>query len=195
MGSPAAVLVPVKGFAGAKARLSPVLGPEERRALARSLAEVVLRAAAPLPVLVVCDDDDVASWARASGARSLLVEPRGLDAAVTEGVAALAADGVERVVVAHADLPRATGLASLAGVPGDPVTLVPDRVDDGTNVAVVPAGAGFRFAYGPGSFARHAAEARRLGLGPRIVRRADLAWDVDEPDDLPSVTEATSACS
>jgi 2-phospho-L-lactate guanylyltransferase len=190
MGSPAAVLVPVKGFASAKARLTPVLGPDERRALARSLADVVLAAAAPLPVLVVCDDDEVAAWARAGGARVLRVEPRGLDAAVTEGVAALAAEGVERVVVAHADLPRAAGLADLAGAPGDPVTLVPDRNDDGTNVAVVPAAAGFRFAYGPGSFARHVAEARRLGLGPRVVRRAELAWDVDEPDDLPGPVEA-----
>ena len=184
MGSPAAVLVPVKGFATAKARLAPVLGPDDRRTLARSLAEVVLAAAAPLPVLVVCDDDEVASWAAGAGARSLLVQPRGLDAAVTEGVAMLAAEGVGRVVVAHADLPRAAGLADLAGAPGDPVVLVPDRAEDGTNVAVVPAAAGFRFAYGPGSFGRHVAEARRLGLGPRVVRRPELAWDVDEPEDL-----------
>jgi len=95
--------------------------------------------------------------------------------------------------VAHADLPQATGLAELAGTPGDPVTLVPDRDDDGTNVAVVPASAGFRFAYGPGSFARHSEEARRLGLGPRVLRRADLAWDVDEPDDLPG--PVASRCS
>jgi 2-phospho-L-lactate/phosphoenolpyruvate guanylyltransferase len=193
MGSPATVLVPVKGFDGAKARLAPVLGADERRALARRLAEVVLAAAAPLPVLVVCDDDEVASWARARGVRALVVEPRGLDAAVTEGVAALAAEGVERVVVAHADLPRAAGLAELAGAPGDPVTLVPDRADDGTNVAVVPAAAGFRFAYGPGSPPRHVAEAGRLGLGPRVVRRAELAWDVDEPEDLPG--PVASRCS
>lgn len=187
MGSPAAVLVPVKGFAVAKARLAPALDAEDRRALARELADVVLAAAAPLPVLVVCDDDEVAAWAGDAGARVLRVAPRGLDAAVTEGVDALAAEGVARVVVAHADLPRAAGLAELAGAPGDPVTLVPDRAEDGTNVAVVPATAGFRFAYGPGSFRRHVAEATRLGLGPRIVRRAALAWDVDEPADLPAV--------
>ena len=40
------------------------------------------------------------------------------------------------------------------------------------------------FAYGPGSFRRHAAEARRLGLGLRVVRDRDLAFDVDLPDDL-----------
>jgi 2-phospho-L-lactate guanylyltransferase len=185
MGSPAAVLLPVKSFAVAKARLAPALGADDRRALARQMADVVLAAAAPLPVLVVCDDDEVAAWAEAAGARVLRVAPRGLDAAVTEGVDALAADGVARVVVAHADLPNAAGLADLAGAPGDPVTLVPDRAEDGTNVAVVPATAGFRFAYGPGSFRRHVAEAARLGLGPRIVRRAALAWDVDVPADLP----------
>ena len=60
MGSPAAVLVPVKGFAVAKARLAPVMGPADRQDLARELAEVVVAAAAPLPVLVVCDDAGVA---------------------------------------------------------------------------------------------------------------------------------------
>ncbi len=189
MGSPAAVLVPVKAFAVAKARLAPVMGPADRQDLARELAEVVVAAAAPLPVVVVCDDAGVASWAAGAGARALHVEPRGLDAAVTEGVAVLAAEGVERVVVAHADLPRAVGLADLAGVAGDPVTLVPDRADDGTNVAVVPAAAGFRFAYGPGSFARHVAEAARLDLGPRVVRPPALTWDVDEPTDLAAPAE------
>ena len=33
-----------------------------------------------------------------------------------------------------------------------------------------PTDVDFRFAYGPGSFRRHAAEARRLGLGLRVVR-------------------------
>ena len=35
----------------------------------------------------------------------------------------------------------------------------PDRHDEGTNVVSVGTRAGFRFAYGPGSFSRHAAEA------------------------------------
>jgi len=51
-------------------------------------------------------------------------------------------------------------------------------------VCSVPVDVPFRFAYGPGSFRRHAAEARRLGLGVRVLRRSDLAFDVDVPDDL-----------
>ena len=98
------------------------------------------------------------------------------------GMKALAADGVETVVVAHADLPRATRLDHCAGFDG--ITLVPDRHHDGTPVAVVPTGTGFRFAYGPGSFAAHVAEAERLGLAWRSLLDPDLAWDVDGPDDL-----------
>jgi 2-phospho-L-lactate/phosphoenolpyruvate guanylyltransferase len=64
------------------------------------------------------------------------------------------------------------------------VTLVPDRRDDGTNVACIPTGHGFTFSYGPASFGRHRAEARRLQLPLHIVRQPSLAWDVDVPGDL-----------
>jgi 2-phospho-L-lactate guanylyltransferase len=97
-------------------------------------------------------------------------------------VAALRAEGIATALVAHADLPLATRLAWVADFPG--VTLVPDRRLDGTNVVAVPAGAGFRFSYGPGSFARHRAEAARLGLAARIVQDERLSWDVDVPSDL-----------
>ena len=105
----------------------------------------------------------------------VLPEPgRGLNGAVEAGVARLAALGASEVLVAHADLPMAHGLARLAGFDG--VTLVPDRRDDGTNVVCVPAGAMFRFAYGPGSFVRHRAEAERLGtaLPGRAATRSGL---------------------
>jgi 2-phospho-L-lactate guanylyltransferase len=178
----AAVLVPVKAFAEAKARLAPALTQPEREALARRMAAHVVSAAAPLPVAVVCDDAVVRAWAESVGAQVVWRPGRGLNAAVQDGVEALAREGFDRVVVAHADLPLATSLAWVAD--GDGVTLIPDRRDDGTNAACVPATAGFRFAYGPGSFVRHIAEARRLGLSLRVVRDAALGWDVDVPDDL-----------
>ena len=71
------------------------------------------------------------------------------------------------------------------------VTLVPDRHMSGTNVAVVPTGAGFQWSYGQGSLNRHRAEALRLGLPLRINRVPSLGWDVDLPDDL--VTTVTPA--
>jgi 2-phospho-L-lactate guanylyltransferase len=178
------VLIPVKAFAEGKARLAPTLDRQGRADLSRLMATRVLEAAAPLPVAVVCDDAEVAAWAVEHGAMALPEPGRGLNGAVEAGVARLAAWGATEVLVAHADLPMAHGLAQLAGFDG--VTLVPDRRDDGTNVVCVPAQARFRFAYGPGSFDRHRAEAERLEISYRVVRQPDLAWDVDVPADIPA---------
>ena len=177
-----AVLVPVKTFSEAKLRLAPALDPAHRAELARAMATHVVTSAAPLPTAVVCDDADVAEWARDLGALVVWEPERGLNRAVEAGVARLAAGGARRVVVAHADLPRAGHLAWVARFAG--VTLVPDQYDNGTNVICVPGDAGFTFSYGPGSFARHGAEAHRLGLPLRVVREPTLSHDVDLPADL-----------
>lgn len=178
------VLVPVKAFSRAKARLAPSLQPAQRAALAQAMAEHVLAAAAPLVTAVVCDDDAVAAWAAGHGALVLPEPGRGLDGAVQTGVQRLVDAGAEEVLVVHGDLPLATDLGRLAGFDG--ITLVPDRKEDGTNVACVPARAGFRFSYGPGSFDRHRTEATRLGLPLRIIREPALVTDVDLPADIPA---------
>jgi 2-phospho-L-lactate guanylyltransferase len=181
-----AVLIPVKAFRDAKVRLAPALSGPARAALAERMATQVVASAVELPVAVVCDDADVAAWARDLGALVIWEPGRGLNGAVQEGVARLAAAGAELVVVAAGDLPLATDLRWVARFPG--VTIVPDRRRDGTNVISVPTTAGFAFSYGPGSFARHRDEARRLDLPLRVVHSATLAWDVDVPDDLTALT-------
>ena len=183
----AALLVPVKAFAAAKVRLAPALDVAGREALARSMANRVVQAAADarLPVWVACEDDEVSSWAASVGASVVWTPGLGLNGAVQQGFSTLRDDGFDLVVVAHADLPHAAGLDRV--VAADVVTVVPDRRDDGTNVLAVPASAtGFTFAYGPGSFERHVAEAARVGVDVRVLRLPELQWDVDTPDDLPS---------
>ena len=177
-----AVLVPVKAFAQAKRRLGAALGDAEREALVRAMAEQVLAAAAPLPVAVVCDDNDVAVWARSHGALVVWEPGRGLNVAVEEGVERLAAMGVVQVTVAHGDLPLATDIGSIE--PFDGITLAPDRQGNGTNVIRLPVRHGFQFSYGPGSFERHLRECERLGMAARILRTPGLAFDVDWPADL-----------
>jgi 2-phospho-L-lactate guanylyltransferase len=178
-----AVVVPVKAFSRAKARLAEVLSPAERSELARSMATAVVRAAGALPVVVVCDDDEVRAWALGLHVEVLWTPGLGLNGAVEAGVAHLAGRGTERAVVAHADLPRASDLAWVAEGDAD-VTIVPDRHGDGTNVIALPSGAGFAFAYGAGSCAAHQAAARRRGLTVAVVPHDDLGWDVDRPEDL-----------
>ena len=178
----AAVVVPVKDFTRAKVRLAPELAPRERAELARRMATVVVRAAAPMPVCVVCDSDEVREWAEAEGARVIWTPGLGLNGAVQSAVDLLGTEGTATAVVAHGDLPLATQFAWVAATEG--VTIVPDRHRDGTNVVAVPTGLGFRFSYGAGSFGRHRAEAVRLGQQLRIVNDARLGWDVDLPADL-----------
>jgi 2-phospho-L-lactate guanylyltransferase len=176
------VLIPVKSFRAAKARLAGALSPDERVHLARTMATAVVAAAAPLPVHVVCDDEEVADWARQAGAGIIWKPGRGLNGAVADGFTELGEAGFDRIIVAHADLPHAVSFDLMTHDPG--VVIVPDRHDDGTNVISLPAGCAFRFEYGPGSCARHRAGAQRLGLPVTILRDARLGWDVDRPADL-----------
>jgi 2-phospho-L-lactate guanylyltransferase len=179
---PEVVLIPVKAFHQAKRRLGSALSDADRILLVRTMAAQVVAACVPLPVAVVCDDRGVAQWASGVGATVMWEPGQGLNGAVRAGVDRLARAGTRWVTVAHGDLPRAHGLGQLA--PFDGVTLVPDRRDDGTNVLRLPAESDFGFAYGPGSFRSHRAEATRLGLAVRVLREPNLAYDVDWPADV-----------
>jgi 2-phospho-L-lactate guanylyltransferase len=182
--SGAGVVIPVRAFALGKARLAAQLDEAARVELARRLADRVAAAGGELPTVVVSSAPDVHDWARARGL-DVIDDPGSLDEAAAAGRAWVEARGRARAVIAHADLPLARTLSPLARDGRQPiVAAVPCHRDDGTTVLSVPVDARFGFAYGPGSFRRHAAEARRLGLGFRVLRHAELAFDVDVPDDL-----------
>lgn len=175
------VLVPIRSFDDALSRLSGVLDHAARARLMRTLAQRVVEAAKDLPVWIVTDDPDVAEWASDQGAVPLAVERSGLTESVSKAVEVLRRRGLDRVIVAHADLAL---VDDLTGMDGPGVSIAPDRRQDGSNVICIPADSGFRFAYGPGSFDRHVAEARRLDLPVRVVDDPTLAIDIDEPADL-----------
>lgn len=176
------VLVPVKAFARAKARLAPALDPTERSALARTMATRVIRALGDRPVWVVCDDAEVAAWARSQGASVSWQPGRGLNGAVTGATRERFDDGARRVTVVHSDLPLLAVLPPMGTEP-DSLVLVPDRHGLGSNVVSTPTPR-FRFFYGTASLQRHLDEGRRLGLPIRVLRDVPLSWDVDEPADL-----------
>ena len=175
-----AVLVPVKAFTEAKQRLSTVLSPSDRARLARWLADGVVRSLGATPVFVVCDDPAVRTWATDAGATALWTAQLGLNGAVDDGVAAIAAEGFAHVVVTHADLPLPAGLVDLARP--NTSTFVPDRRRDGTNVMSFPTDAPIPARYGPGSFRQH----RTAATTPVVEVRFDhhLSIDLDSPSDL-----------
>lgn len=204
-----AVLIPVKAFDQAKARLSTHLSPTQRRCLARSLASAVIEAIRDhddgLAIHIACDDDEVAEWARNSGAQVLWGPGLGLNGAIDTGIASLAASGVARVAVVHADLTRPERLGVLLDghlvsppvppppehtrpIPTPSVVLVPDQHRDGTNIIIQPTEFPVPASYGPGSFQRHLSLAmdRARSLSWSVTVRYDplLGLDIDTVEDL-----------
>lgn len=177
------VLIPIRSFDDMKTRLAGALDVDQRRRLAIWMAERVVAAASPYPTRIVTDDLEVAEWTQATRAGVLDPGVQGLNPSVTAAVAAVADEGYDRAIVAHADLPAARTLEALDT---DGIVIAPDTARDGSNVVSVPTGRGFTFHYGPGSFGAHRDEADRLGLRVTIVDDPDLAWDVDDPADLPA---------
>lgn len=188
--------MPVKSFNEAKQRLIGTLSDHARRALARDLATIVLRARGSTPLFVACDDDEVADWATGEGATVLFTPGLGLSGAVEIGVSYLGDQGFERVVVAHADLPFVTELdrfGETADERGAYVTIVPDHRLDGTNIISVPTSTPFTFAYGARSYDRHRKEAKARGLACHAIFDWRLASDIDLPDDLTLVKDLLGA--
>ncbi len=182
------VIIPVKPPGEGKLRLAGVLDGAARNGLVGAMLDQVLDAVnAARFVDRVC----ILGPSRhgQSTAIPLLDDPGGgLNAALTQALAEAEAGGASRVVFIAADLPRITPreVESLAGVPTGTVAIAPDRHGTGTNAIALPLpqALGFTFAYGPDSFARHDAEAFRLGLDIEVIGSPGLACDVDVPEDL-----------
>ncbi len=185
------IIVPSQAPERGKSRLAAILGPAERRAFSRACLRRVVtlarRASGARRTLVVSRSGEVLGLARRLGVRALTERRRGLNAAVRQAVAFSGRRGAAGIAVLHADLPQlslkdvACVMSALARHRG--VALAPDRGLTGTNaLALRPAGK-FRFHFGPGSFAKHCAEARQMRARIRVVQRPGLAADVDTPND------------
>jgi len=186
---PAVVAIPIRSFDDAKTRLSGVLSASDRRRLAEAMAERVVRAAHGLPVFIVSDDAKVATWAEGLGVEIVAPGVTGLNASVTAAVGRLSnglpPDG--RIIIAHADLPRAVDLRVVTGAG---MAIAPDTARDGSNVLSLPAGTDFTFCYGPGSFDAHCREATARGLDISVIDDESLALDIDDPADLTLLADA-----
>ncbi|MEP6469337.1 MAG: 2-phospho-L-lactate guanylyltransferase [Chloroflexota bacterium] len=184
------IIVPHRGLSAAKTRLAPVLDPEERIELARTLLTGVLRMVrqAVEDVVVISPSAELESIATDAGARLVVQRGMGLNHGLDQARGNALADGIQTLGVLHGDLPNLAPddvRALLQAVADDRgVAIAPDRAGIGSNgLALRPPGViGFRF--GPGSFAAHRAEAEAVGLTPIIVERPGLAFDLDTPQDL-----------
>lgn len=184
------IIVPHRGLSAAKTRLAPVLDPDERIELARTLLIGVLRVVRQVvdDIVVISPAAELQPIITEAGARLVVQRGMGLNQGLDQARSEALADGIQSLGVLHGDLPNLAPhdvRALLDAVAGErAVAIAPDRAGTGSNgVALRPPGViGFRF--GPGSFAAHRAQAEEAGLTPTIVQRPGLAFDLDTPEDL-----------
>lgn len=185
-------LVPVKAFAAAKTRLSPLLAAERRADIAARLLDHVLDAILSSDAVDLCavisPDPAVLATAQALGAVPLRQESVGLNPGLEEGRAWAVRQRADALLVMLGDLPLLTA-AEVAGlvaqappVPG--VVLAPDRHGTGSNALLLAPPTAIPFRFGVGSAAAHLAAAAERGLPLRRYITSGTAFDVDTPADL-----------
>jgi 2-phospho-L-lactate guanylyltransferase len=195
------ILIPVKNLSDAKQRLSPVLSPDQRLALARAMCEDVLEEVARWrgrpPVAVVTGDP----FARDLAVRLQFeviadgVNP-GETGAIEMATAVCRERGAPSTLVVPADIPliESAELERIAkSAPPGGAVLVPDAAGRGTNAAWRAPADLFPLRFGNDSFLPHLAAAKATGMPCVVLKLPSVARDVDRPDDLEELAAASGS--
>lgn len=185
-------IVPLKALDAAKGRLGVALDGHARRELVAKMLALVVDAcrgcAAVDELLLVAGDEAAADLGRSLGVRALVVTQPGLPAAMAAADDATSTAAATLVVAA--DLPAATAvdLDAVCGAArgGAPAVVVAPTLDGGTGALLRRPPRVIQTAYGPGSAAAHLALARAAGVRAVRLDVANLAHDVDTPEQLRS---------
>lgn len=185
------IVVPVKSLSSAKSRLSPFLTPIERATLTLAMLEDVLDAVTPLhgwEPWVVSPDEAVLEIALRRGVRPVEETKGPLSAAVRQVEEDAMERGAEALAVLLGDTPLVTAEAlSVALQTLGPVVVAPSVDEGGTNLLLRRPPRAIAARFGTESFRRHLEAAGVKGLPAAVVRRPELAFDLDAPDDILTV--------
>ncbi len=192
------ILVPVKNLAEAKQRLSSILSPEERFALAQAMCEDVLQTLSlwqKRPAVAVVTSD---AFARGLAARFrfevIADDDAGETNAIERATAICVRSNVPNTLVVPADIPLievAELQRILDSAPAAGALLVPDAAGRGTNAAWRAPGDLFPLRFGNDSFLPHRAAAQATGLPCIVLELPGIARDIDRPEDLLEVAAAS----
>lgn len=188
------VIIPVKPLRLAKSRLAYVLTPEQRQRFAETMLRHVLSVTRAVPLvtgtLVISRDNRVLTIAREYGART--VQESGqpeLNVALMRATHIIRSWRSDAVFVLPADLPLiepqdVEGIIRAAGYEEKTLVLATDRNRDGTNALFMRPPGLIGYAYGPGSYQRHAVMAREAGASVVLFDSERLLHDIDLPEDI-----------
>jgi 2-phospho-L-lactate guanylyltransferase len=183
-----AIALPIKSLGDAKSRLSPLLSPLERGALALAMFEDVLDETLTLDgweSWVVSADESVLEIAMSRRAHGIVENHPSLRSAVHQIEEEAAARQVEALAILPADMPLVTSDALKAALHTlGPVVIAPSADERGTNLLLRRPPDAIPSRFGPDSFRRHLETAAEHGLPTAVVEREELAFDLDEPGDI-----------
>lgn len=189
----AEAVIAVRGGPEAKSRLAGRLDARRREALVEAMLADMLTALARCPGVrrshVATPTPALARLAARAGAVVILEHgPDNLNGALDRARRRIAAaDPQAMVLLLPGDLPRlgpADVQACLAMTGHRRLVLAPASADGGTGALLLRAQDPLPLAFGPGSFGKHLAAARTLGLEAEVVRAPGLGFDIDRPADL-----------
>ncbi len=188
-----AIALPLKSLGHAKSRLSSLLTPLERGALALAMYEDVLDATLAVDgweTWVVSPDESVLEIAFGRSAQGIHEERPSLRSAIHQIEAEAAARSTEALAILHADTPLVTPDALKAALHTlGPVVIAPSADERGTNLLLRRPPGAIPSRFGPDSFRRHLETSAERGLPTAVVEREELSFDLDEPGDILTVLE------
>lgn len=188
------ILIPCRSLRSGKSRLAGILSDSQRHALCRDFLQQTLQLALQIApaegIRLASSDAEAIALAEQRGIAHTTDNEAGLNPALHEAVLHWrhhnSAFDEQTVLILPIDLVQADAdaLQALLALPGD-LALAPDLAADGTNALRLTGrvAAEFRFQFGENSFAKHQAEAARLGLVLNILRDKRLGFDLDSPAD------------
>lgn len=188
-----AVLIPVKEFSRAKQRLAMDLSGPDRASLAQAMLEDVFDVVAAVreidAIFVVSSEPLALARARGLGWEVIPESRQRSESDSVDFASDWCADrGVSALLRLPIDIPLVEPdnievlFEELEAPPA--AVLVPSRDGTGTNALLRTPPTLFPSHFGPGSFARHLAEAKGCGARAKVMRNPRLELDVDDLEDL-----------
>ena len=193
------ILVPVKNLETAKQRLSPLLTPAERLALAEAMLQDVLSALDGCSyrehVTLVSGDARAQRLAQQYGF-GIINDPDdpGETGAVEMATRVAIERGAEFSLVLPADIPLITAAEVeqiFAAALPEGTVLAPSASGRGTNAVLQRPPGLFPLRFGNDSFLPHLAAARATGKPVEVLRLAGIGVDIDEPADMADLLAAS----
>jgi len=183
-------VIPVRGLADSKTRLSSYLGERKKllvEALLQDVLSSILQSKVYGAVLVVSPDANVAAKARGSEVSFLRQTSFGLNRAIEQVNRLALRENALSMTTILADIPLAEPrdfreLLDLGN--GDRKAVMVPSLKGGTNVMMTRPPAAIRPGYGRWSYSKHLRQAQIAGIDAYSMSNARVSFDIDTVDDL-----------